>query len=197
MLFGKTRLDLLLFGNFLLMSIFCFRTCALRQLQEDECLMSTGEKFPLPLTSVVPSQRIAFWALPAVALKGHPPCSAHRNRHSTFTPALLRQTHTYHTLHTRHAAGTRHIAFLRLAVVPNLTELTSWLSRPTLGRCPQYPETCYGARREGQQAAGSEAPLNVCVHALEAPLVLKQRAALCCYRTPQLRISLPSSCPLP
>lgn len=40
------------------------------------------------------------------ALKGRPPGSALRNRHSTFTPALFRPTHTDHALHTRCAAGT-------------------------------------------------------------------------------------------
>lgn len=50
--------------------------------------------------------------------------------------------------------GTWCTALLSLAMVPHLTELTVWLTRPTPDLHTQYPDTCCRARMEGQQPAG-------------------------------------------
>lgn len=65
MLFGKARPKLLLFGDFSLISVFCYRICALRLSQEDGCVEKNEEESLIPLISVMPFQHESSQTLPA------------------------------------------------------------------------------------------------------------------------------------
>lgn len=83
MLFGKARPKLLLFGDFSLISVFCYRICALRLSQEDGCVEKNEEESLIPLISVMPFQHESPQTLPASVHRRHT-ASLHRLGHIRF-----------------------------------------------------------------------------------------------------------------